>query len=170
MARKEDTPPGILAVLAHGDNVSARVFVAANPSTPAAALRHLYATDECAVVRERLARNKSTPTDVLEKLVRDQDRQVQVALAGNPSTPEAALRRFAKSRLVYMRGNVAANKNLPSSVLTRLAGDDSVQVRFVVADNPSTPIAALARLTQDPDERVSDAAYRALRRRKGRRP
>ncbi|MBM4386058.1 MAG: hypothetical protein FJ091_22185, partial [Deltaproteobacteria bacterium] len=107
-------------------------------------------------LRQGLARNASTPAEVLGRLAQDKDKDVRAAVAGNASTPAEALGRLAQDEAEFVRGCVAGNAATPAEVLGRLAQALAEDVRKGVAGNATTPAEVLGRLAQDEDKDVRE--------------
>lgn len=102
--------------------------------------------------RWNVARNPSTPADILAELANDEDDDVRGAVAENPNTPADILAELANDEEVYVRYIVAANPNTPADTLAELAADKDDEiwnVRTRVAKNPSTPANVLRQLAND---------------------
>jgi 3-methyladenine DNA glycosylase AlkC len=61
-------------------------------------------------------------------------------IARNPSTPADVLVRLATDKNKYVRMCVAANPSTPVDVLAQLAADENKWVRWYVANNPQTAV------------------------------
>ena len=135
LAKNPKTPPEFLRHLAQTTkNGTALRLLAENPNTPADVLSYL-ANDP--FYQTRVAVNRSTPPEVLDKLSRTHDLYQRRLVAANPNASEATLKRLAKSS--DWRTLDAGNPNTPYSVLQRLmetAGDDD-SMRNIISNNPS---------------------------------
>jgi len=87
-------------------------------------------------IRQRVAENENTPSNILERLVKDPDSEVRLAAGTNPSTPVD---------LVYS-----------------LALDEDPSVRHGLAEDPNTPLGLLKILAQDENAYVSCRAQKTL--------
>ena len=94
-------------------------------------------------VRNNIAKNPSTPEDLLTYLSMDRIMDVRVTAAQNPRTPAEAL---------------ARNELLEGKILDELSGHWSWMVRVAVAENPNTTAETLKRLAEDLDQSVQKAA------------
>jgi hypothetical protein len=97
------------------------------------------ALDSDEEVRSFVARNPSTPSEVLSQLALDSHWEVACSVAENPSTPPAVLTQLAMDAEEYVRTAVASNPSTPPTVLAQLALDSDWSVRSEVTRNPSTP-------------------------------
>jgi len=70
----------------------------------------------------------------------------KIKLAKNPSTPVDLLRELAKDEDEDVRGQVAANPNTPMDALRDLAQDEKWLVRYCVAENPKASSKILVML------------------------
>ena len=103
-------------------------------------------------MKSELAKNPSTPIDVLSKLAGDPD--ITDDVAQNPSIPVSWMKQFAHSKSWLVREGVARNTSVTPEILSELANDPSDDVRALVASNPKTPDEILSLLSAD-DDRVS---------------
>ncbi len=127
---------------------------AEDPSTPAFILAKL-AQDAVENLRWRVARNQSTPIEVLNELVGDKNEYVNmfalanlaprippsavlVAVAGNPSTPVEVLKMLAQQSDILVLLAVAGNRSTPLEVRNILAQQSGIWVKAAPAINPST--------------------------------
>ncbi|MFX0098664.1 MAG: hypothetical protein ACFFCS_03715 [Candidatus Hodarchaeota archaeon] len=110
--------------------------------------------------RENIARNKQTPTDVLEMLSKDDQALVRTSVAGNGNAPLKILAILAKDPEVSVRSAVGRNSSTPLEALEMLAKDPEVSVRSAVGKNAKIPPAMLERLAMSDDERVRIAVGR----------
>ena len=123
-------------------------------STPTPAER---AQSEDVSVRRAMAKDLSTPPEVLAKLTDDLDIWVAYEAASNPSTPVETLTLLAQDNDREFRLSVASNPSAPPEVLTLLA-EDAWAFRKAVAKNPSTPPKLLAKLAEDAEAGVREKA------------
>ncbi len=114
-------------------------------------------------VREAVARNPTTPPDVLRSLGNEETESrvwVRKAVAENPSTPEDLLRSLgneATESMGTVRQAVARNPNTPVDTLRSLGNEATEphwRVRQAVAKNPSTPEDTLRTLGNEATESV----------------
>ena len=121
---------------------------AQDPSTDPARLSVLAASSDVEV-REGVASNLSTPSDVLTSLAQDESLNVIRGVAGNRSTPSEVLAALADNADVHW--SLAGNLSVPAEVLSILASDSNKNVREQVAKNPKTPMSSLEALYEDSD-------------------
>lgn len=121
-------------------------------------------------VHRMLARNKSTPEDVLRLLATHEDLYVRKNICFNEATPVSLLTLLAKDKAWQVRSCVARytdvtlamymqleedsrhqvyNKALPPELMMQLARDNNDQVRRVMAMNYGAPHEVLAILAVD---------------------
>lgn len=84
----------------------------------------VLATDNDARIRENVALNSGTPSEVLDTLANDCDSAVRKAVAENKNTSADSLTVLAKDKDSIVRFNVARNENTPIKLLAMLAKDD----------------------------------------------
>ena len=107
--------------------------------------------------RWAVAKNPHTPSEILEKLAKDEVNLVRALVATNPNTPvECLYELFEDEKIV--RDGISGNPNAPKELLDKLAEDSDKLVRLRVAENPATPKEILQKLTEDVDKDVSKAA------------
>ena len=154
LAYNFSTPPEALRLLAEDDDFIVRCWVAKHPATPPTNLAKLAGDTDWGVrrealwnaatpeaertdavraadpewqIRNRVASDWNTDSEILAKLSGDQSRDVRASVAGNPNTPTRVLRRLARSRDRYIRNRAASNPNTPPEELRRLwnGGDEA---------------------------------------------
>lgn len=140
------TPGWRLAELAADADRVVRSVVAANPAASAEVLAGLFRRGE---VRRALARNPSTPADVLTALADGADWELRRVVAGNRSTPAETLALLSRDVSGGVKEAVVMNPSTPPYALTTLAGDHTWGVRRLAANNPNTPPEAFAILAAD---------------------
>jgi len=101
-----------------------------------------------------VARNTSTPADVLSSLAGSTNLEVRYSVAGNANTSPEVLEQLSSDTDEDVRLPVAINKHAPVTVLETLASDDAYDVREFAADNINTPPHVLELLSKDEDVRV----------------
>ena len=94
--------------------------------------------------------NNASP-EIIEELVKDEDKGVRRAVAENPNATADILRKLAEDEDSEVRQEVAKNPKAPVEVLKKLAGDKSWEVKRIVAMNPNTPVDILMKLAEDKD-------------------
>ncbi len=162
---------------------------AEDTSTPGFILNEL-AGDPVANLRWRVARNASTPIEVLNVLVGDNDDvvagfaldnpafsleshlellkkgnfkaglRVKLFLANDSQTPVEVLSMLAQQSESSVREAVAVNPQTPVEVLSMLAQQSESSVRAAVAVNPQTPVEVLSMLAQQSESSVREAVAR----------
>ncbi|MCC2321358.1 variant leucine-rich repeat-containing protein [Cellulomonas xiejunii] len=131
-----------------------------NPGTPvevkgALAVRLLPNSD--VETLRQIARDETTPSEVLNALASHADRSVRFSLASRGGLPTQAQVRLAGDPLEEIRKAVAVNATTQPLLLTRLASDSSPEVRQEVAKNASTPPEVFTTLATDKDPEVQVA-------------
>jgi hypothetical protein len=158
------TPEAILAELADSDDAIVRNRVSQHWNLPAVGIVKLAArADDLSHVN--LAKRSDTPVEVLARLAESSDRWVWEALVCNPGTPGEALGRLAgrgADAWDNIRVKIAQHPNSDVALLERLAANKFVFVREAVARNRKTSRDTLAVLAEDENEKVREAALRAL--------
>lgn len=181
VAAHSHTPEGILDELCRHDDERVRRAAASNESLRVGEIERLVG-DSSLAVRVRAARNATAPPELLRKLASDRD--LHESLAKNPSTPADVLAALFREGSRLAR-EVAAHLALPESIaracfdhpdrpvrsllghyarfpdlLERMAREDDAGIRMAVARNESAPPDVLSRLAQDPVPGVrSDVAW-----------
>ena len=104
--------------------------------------------------REKLAKNPSTPPEVLAKLANDKGKYVRQEVAKNPSTPPEVLAKLANDEVKFIRDEVRDNPNAPSyladSQPKRKSKGKEAQLRKLFEDHDICLIAM---------EHINDADY-----------
>ncbi len=152
--------------------------IARNPNTPVTILEQL-AHNESSFVRQAVAINSSTPTNILFKQLA-RDVQVYWKIAGMMSTVKSneyieednILDIFAEEstnslenilqRLIQEGGSsarlfLARRFDLSTDLLAKLAQTSEVRVCEAVAQNPNTSISTLDKLAQSPETEIRQA-------------
>ena len=101
------------------------------------------------LIRDCIAQNTDTPANYLEKLAKDEDREVRLEVARNENTPIHILEKLAEDENDEVRSWVAYNKNNSVCALEKLAQDKSAGVRYQVANNPHTNSKIIKLLFED---------------------
>ena len=96
-----------------------------------------------------LAKNSSTPTDVLERLATSHDRVVRHSVASHPGTPDATREGLSADPDEGVRRAVAESDVTPPPLLASMSADPSSVVRASVAAHWRTPRPAVAALASD---------------------
>jgi hypothetical protein len=92
----------------------------------------LLAADPNPKIRESVASNYNTPSDLFEILARDHDDGVRACVAKNEATPCDVLRSLVNDRSERVRGFLAVNFFVPEDAMAKLADDSSRTVRDLV--------------------------------------
>lgn len=126
--------------------------VAANPSTPADLLEHIYAEGD-AYIRAAVIAHANCPPSVIDRALSDDDVSILVLrqLAGDKRLHQDVLAKLAGSADVAVRSRVAANLALPKALVKWMLNDDSNAVRRAIAVRPDLTAASIKRLMTDAD-------------------
>lgn len=137
-----------------------RAGLAGNPASPYEALRVLAmdkATEDGRPrVRQGVARNASTPQDLLDRLALDSDPSVREIVAKNAGISNAQLTELAGDPDKKVRGAVAQNPNAHGDFIALLATDVEADVRWSVALSSlqKLPAQIVEALANDSDSKV----------------
>jgi hypothetical protein len=175
VAQNLSATPELLKKLGAMRDVKTRLYVTANPNTPAHVLLKLGRSFPEQLLRnprfsllllekpnllpdfldemplntlQELLKLEGLPVRVLEKFAKHQDVWVRAAIAFNSNTPVTLLEELASDREA-VRQSVAHNPNTPRSILEELAKDINWLVRQAVASNSNTPGSTLEELSWD---------------------
>lgn len=119
------------------------------------------ADSEDPAVRQEVAANDNTPSDVLGDLaVRDPKVEVRAAAARNENLAHAVLIPLKNDRSVKVRAGAARNPRMPVEHLRTLATDSNASVAGAVARNPTTPPDVYRTLAASSDMTVRKHAAR----------
>lgn len=113
--------------------------------------------------RYELAKNPSTPVELLEELAKDdegyvrevaleellKDVNIQRLVAGIENTPPEVLVHLSKSKDFFVRLLIAENEKSPLEALLELSNDQKESVRGMVAKNRSTDKDIISKLARD---------------------
>ena len=148
--------------LTASDYFEVRRSLASRKNKPIELIKRL-AHDPASIVRQVIANDEETPTDILIEMLNDKDNNVRcAAVLANPNLPLDYLIKAAYSDEDQARTNVAYRDRTPVEILEYLAKDPSPQVREAVATNPKTPALLVKELYSDDNSRVSQAAKARL--------
>ncbi len=112
--------------------------------------------------RWAVAKNPHTPTEILERLAKDEVNLVRALVATNPNTPIECLYSFFEDEKI-VRDGISGNPKAPVELLDKLAEDRDKLVRLRVAENPATSKETLEKLQNDSDKDVAKAAQLRLK-------
>ncbi len=141
----------------------------------AAAARNRYVPGSAAAEASlpQLARNPSTPIDVLEKLALDPSASVRANLALNKGAPPSVLEKLVNDEAqsytslsvgALARVTLAEHPQTSGARLIELGHDPVPKVRAAAARNLNAPLDLLAELTRDMDSEVARFAWRTMGR------
>lgn len=158
VASNRNTPSLILAGWEHADG-NTMAQVAKNPSTPADVLERMSRdTSTGNHTRALAATNPSLPIVALHRLAHeDTDAWVREHAAKNPNIDAAESHRVALDQEPKVRRALARNQHVDPDVLTRLQADPDPSVRVALAKNPAINPATLHALLGDANPRVRAA-------------
>jgi Leucine rich repeat variant len=104
-------------------------------------------------VRQKIASDPHTPSNILEKLADDGYKLIRCIIATNPSTPSQLAEKIAidlaENGNEWCCENLAKYPNTPTSALQALLNHKSDKVRLYLALNPNTPETTLEDLATD---------------------
>ena len=142
-ARVGTNPQTLDKLAAHPDSY-VRAEAAANPRTPAVALRRLSAESDDSVI-SHLVSNPNCPPETLTELTsRLLSPRSRRRIAANPSCPPETVARLSEDQ--EARSAAVSNPNCPSVVLAAAASDPDESVRVAAAANPETPTVAISSM------------------------
>ena len=133
-----------------------------------------------AATRAMLARNASTPHEVLAFLSKDEEPRVRASVIANTRAPFSVLQGLTEDEDISVREALARRvagilpsltssshdrlENIVQPILLRLAADAAEQVRFIIADAAkhlcTVPRDAVLRLATDTEIRVAEPIIR----------
>lgn len=151
-AKHKLTPAHVVDRLAGQGEVLA-LAAATNVALPVATMRRLagQGTDR---VRERLARHRKLPPDVVMEMARDRWVPVRGAVARHPELPAAAAIQLARDASPHVRMELGRRDDLPEEAIRVLARDHDMQVRVRMLHQKLLPDDVLAELARDPQAEV----------------
>ncbi|MER6691992.1 PE-PGRS family protein [Streptomyces minutiscleroticus] len=152
------------------------------------AMRRLAASSH-PLVRRSVARAKTLPPDVVERLAGDEDRVVRLFLAescddapadmllevwqwwtgslsvpdrphGHPNFPRSGLLRYADDPNPRMRRLAVDDPESTAELVERFSRDPHKEVRYRAATDPRLSVVSAIRLLDDPHEHIRHAAVR----------
>jgi hypothetical protein len=108
-------------------------------------------------VRRKVAENPNCPAEILDRLIRDEERWIRQGIAGNPNCPVEALDRLSRDVDEDVRYEVAGNPNCPDEALVRLSGDEDSDVCEAAVKELSS-----RKENRTPEEKELIGAYELL--------
>ena len=130
-----------------------------NPNMPVEILQDIEGYPH---LLKSIAANRSTPIDVIEKLIKlgkDNDwRDILSIISANPKAPMYLISEIMDGNSLYDKTRLARNPNLPKEIQERLFALSDVYVNENLADNPGTDPTILRRLAISGDGFVSGLA------------
>lgn len=101
------------------------------------------------------AKNPDTPINILQELVKDNNKSIRCYAAKNPNLPYFLRRQLAEDKHKSVRASVAKSPHTPASILELLA-QPKYGVRHEIAKNPNTPAYIIRELAKNKHIKVSD--------------
>lgn len=124
-----------LTRLAEDPNSGVRIRVARNPSTPPEILAKL-AEDPYVYVVTAVAQNPNTPSDVLYSMAANSPKLVQSYIALNPNCPENIMQMFIDDNIEVVLENLAENPNVPENIMRQIY-ENNISLGITLAENPN---------------------------------
>lgn len=84
--------------------------------------------------------------EILEILSEIDLRGLKIRVAKNRNTSNETLNKLSKDKSIYVRGAVASNPNTPEDILRRLSNSKARYVNYFLFENPSTPSDLMPKL------------------------
>jgi hypothetical protein len=161
VARNVNTPHQVLSDLAEEDDETIRVGVAGNPSTDGSTLRRIHNPNPRGdmAAQTALAKNPSTPSDVVMACLESKNEGIRVAALSSPHIQSRHLDEVMQTGSEAER--VAAIRSPATTRDHVLAGlrDPSVKVKLAAAGAPLATPDDVRPLMRDSSSRVRSAAY-----------
>lgn len=114
-------------------------------------------------VRESLATSTRRP-DILERLSRDDNKDVRASTALNDALADETLKRLATDPIAQVRACVAQRLRLDHDDVSRLARDRSANVRYFILETHPERLDIAQELVRDGDRDIRQLAMRLLSR------
>lgn len=86
-------------------------------------------------IREMVAFNKNTPTEIVVKLSKDKDPNVRYRIAQREGLPPEVMEKLSKDRDAAIRTAIADNNEVSLDILERLVNDRDKKVRQIADEN-----------------------------------
>jgi len=128
----------ILKELAESKDLQIKNSVAGNPNTPSDVLKEL-AKDERLALRRIVAGNPNTPSDVLKELAKEKDSQWPSEIFYDFADPKVESILDSLTNGQQVRQTVAGNPNTPKETLIELSKEKDQGMKIELAGNPNTP-------------------------------
>ncbi len=139
------------------------INIAKHKNTPSDILTLLYDTKNADVI-EGISMNQNTTEEILRKIYRKY-KKYRYNLAKNPSTPKDVLKKLSKIKRknLHIVRKVAANPNTPESILKKFTKKNNPRmIRIESIENPNISTEVLESLENDRDYEVAVKAHKAL--------
>jgi hypothetical protein len=101
--------------------------------------------------RVALARNPHLPGQIVNALMEDKSKLVNVSVAARTTLPPSAFQKLHRINNLSVDNVIASNVACPEGLLIELAASPHWTTRFQVARNPAAPAEARLMLAQDPN-------------------
>ncbi len=166
LADSPATFPSILKHLANHTDAIIRMRVAQNAHIPVETIRKLASEQGAEGTQVFLARNLSTPSDVLESLSKDKWEKVRISVATHPNTPPTVLKDLAndtdrdvvqtaawvikEQQEKYTAEGVRKNPKTPTHVLEKLAKKHP----RTICEHPNTPLELLLEFSKSDNSQI----------------
>jgi hypothetical protein len=164
-ARRPETPPEFLAMLAKSYWPKVRCAVAANTAAPLSVLEAL-AVDSKPEVREQIGTRPDLPSPVIEVLAKDKIAPVRLKVAQREDLPPSLVKMLVLDKDPFVRLAVSKNPSVASelmqSLLTVLAEDKDQRVRSAIAVHPAASLDLIKFLANDNEMDVRRSAIERL--------
>ena len=121
-------------------------------------------SENLSLVEWALAVNPSTPSHILDGLLRHERPALLERIAEHPQASANALTVLSQHQCSTVRAAVAENLNTPQQIVFDLAQDQCLDVRYSIAENPHMPLVVLDMLADDDNPYVAYRARLTIRR------
>ena len=162
LAANPKTPSDILSKISTVSNTHTLSLCANNPNMPnGEALSRKLRSSSDDFVRAEFASATRDP-EMLDILAYDSSAYVRNRVARNKNTPADVLALLAQDIFVGVREAIPSNPNVTPDILTMMSEDSDPHVRSRVSWSPKTPMSVLEKLAEDEDGAVRDYAQREI--------
>ncbi|RUT07848.1 hypothetical protein DSM106972_021080 [Dulcicalothrix desertica PCC 7102] len=156
IAQRQDVTEQILLILAEHGTIAVRLYLAKYHKSYSSILETLALAPEPnwsfrQQIHYKLAKNSSTPLEIIKNLLKENDKKVKLAIAARADLAIDLIIELALDYRLHMMNSLAQNTYISASVLRRLANHGTLRVRQMVARHPNTPQAVLVNAVSEPE-------------------
>ncbi len=148
LAENPNTPSHIIKMLSQDKNIFVKKAVACRSDLSREVFDCLY-LDKAYEIQVELARNPTTPSDILEEIYRNKEAwYAHKYVMCNPNVSTEILKEVFEKRKISKNLDIASNPNTPVNILVAISQSESNEAKAAVAKNPNLPRKELEKLAK----------------------